>query len=136
MSMVRSLPTLVDPRRTAWAFAFGVLCSGPVVAQKSAGPPRGTLIVDGGGAIAPIVRRFVELAGGHAARIVVIVTGPSALRFGDQNIVLNPDWPRERKEWGQYEDYLKGWLGIDSVQLLHTRDRGEADTEAFVAPLK
>jgi cyanophycinase len=104
-------------------------------AQKAAGPAAGTLVIDGGGATEPVVRRFVEIAGGRRARIVVVATGPSAIRFGDQNTVLNPDWPRERKEWSQYEEYLKRWLGIDDVQVLHTRDRAVADSDAFVAPL-
>jgi cyanophycinase len=107
----------------------------PLAAQMSAGPPNGTLIVDGGGATAPIVRRFVELAGGARARIVVIATAPSSIRFGEDNVILNPDWPRERKEWAQYIEYLKRWLGVDHVEVLHTRDRTTADTRAFVAPL-
>ena len=54
------------------------------------------------GATEPIVRRFVEIAGGRRADIVVFATGPSEIRFGDQNVILNPDWPRDRKEWSQY----------------------------------
>jgi cyanophycinase len=81
------------------------------------------------------VRRFVELAGGTQARIVVIATAPSAIRFGGDNVILNPDWPRDRKEWGQYHEYLRRWLGVDRVEVLHTRDRREADTKTFVAPL-
>ena len=118
------------------SIALLALCSGPVSAQKSAGPANGTLIVDGGGATEPIVRRFVELAGGHLARIVVIPTAPSALRFGDDNVILNPDWPRDSVQWQQYREYMKRWLGVDRVEIMHTRDRREANTEAFVAPLK
>jgi cyanophycinase len=112
-----------------------ILCINTVVAQKSSGPKNGTLIVDGGGATAPIVRRFVELAGGSQARIVVIPTAPSAIRFGDDNVILDPDWPRDRTEWRQYHDYLKRWFGVDHVEIIHTRDRRIAETEAFVAPL-
>lgn len=82
------------------------------------------------------MRRFVELAGGPQARIVVIPTAPSAIRFGDDNVILNPDWLRDRKEWGQYHEYLKRWFGVDGIEVIHTRDRGEADTEAFVSPLR
>ena len=123
-------------RRTIFAVAMVALCNCPLGAQKAAGPAAGTLIVDGGGATEPIVRRFVEHAGGPQAHIVVFATGPSAIRFGDQNIILNPDWPRDRKEWNQYEEYLKGWLGVDLVQVLHTRDRDVANSDAFLAPLK
>jgi cyanophycinase len=107
-----------------------------LVAQKSRGPTSGTLIVDGGGATEPVVRRFVEVAGGHRAQIVVFATGPSSIRFSDQKTVLDPDWPRDRQEWTRYEEYLKQWLGVDAIQVLHTRDRNTANSEAFVAPLK
>ena len=112
-----------------------ILPAGPVTAQKSSGPANGSLIVDGGGATEQIVRRFVELAGGPTARIVVIATAPSSIRFGPDNVILDPDWPRERKEWQQYEEYLKRWFGVDKIEIIHTRDRRIADTEAFIAPL-
>jgi len=111
------------------------LCIDTARAQKSSGPPNGTLIVDGGGTTEPIVRRFVELAGGSQARIVVIVTAPSAIRFGPDNVILDPDWPRDRKEWQQYHEYLKRWFGVEHLEFIHTRDRHVADTEAFFAPL-
>src|SRR6476619_2293275 len=97
----------------AISLAIVALYTGSFAAQKSAGPPAGTLIVDGGGATEPIVRRFVEIAGGRRADIVVFATGPSEIRFGDQDVILNPDWPRDHKEWSQYEEYLKTWLRID-----------------------
>ena len=119
----------------ASAIALATLWISPVTAQKSAGPAHGTLIVDGGGATEPIVRRFVELAGGPQARIVVIPTAPSAIRFGDDSVILNPDWPRDRKEWGHYHEYLKRWFAVDHIEVVHTRDRNEADTQSFAAPL-
>jgi cyanophycinase len=123
-------------RSFASAVAIVALCAWPLTAQRSTGPANGVLIVDGGGATEPVVRRFVELAGGRGAQIVVIPTGPSAIRFGDSHVVLNPDWPRDRKEWGQYEEYLKRWFGVDRVHFLHTRDRSVADSPEFVVPLK
>lgn len=125
-------------RRLCFIVAVVVLTTvwtNPAVAQKSSGPANGTLIVDGGGATQPIVHRFVELAGGPQARIVVIATAPSSIRFGEDNVILDPDWPRDRKEWQQYEAYLKQWFGIDRVEIIHTRDPDVADTEAFFAPL-
>jgi cyanophycinase len=113
-----------------------VACATLIAAPRSSGPSRGTLIVDGGGASEPVVRRFVELAGGQAADIVVVPTGASSIRFGDRHVILNPDWPRDRGEWKDYLDYLKAWFRTDRVRVLHTRDRREADGEAFVAPLK
>jgi cyanophycinase len=122
--------------RTLLALAIAGLFPISVAAQKSAGPAAGTIILDGGGATQPSLRRFVEIAGGRQARIVVIATGPSSIRFGDHNTILNPDWPRDRPEWGQYQDYLKGWLGVDVIEVLHTRDRGVADSDGFLAPLQ
>jgi cyanophycinase len=123
-------------RAFSLGFALCVTWIHPVAAQKSSGPLAGTLIVDGGGATAAIAKRFVETAGGPNSRIVVFATGPSSIRFGDQKIILNPDWPRDREQWNQYEEYLRGWLGVGSIQILHTRDRDVANSETFVAPLK
>ena len=66
----------------------------------------------------------------------MFATGPSEIRFGDQNVILNPDWPRDRKEWTDYQEHLKTWLRVDGVQVLHTRDWAIADSPSFVAPLK
>jgi len=122
--------------RTAVVLMIVELCAAGISAQKSAGPAAGTLIVDGGGATAPIVARFVEMAGGRRAQIVVFATGPSSIRFGEHNTILNPDWERDRAEWKQYEEWLKAWLGVDIVQVIHTRDRTVANSDAFVAPLR
>jgi cyanophycinase len=120
----------------AGGIALAASWSSSVSAQKSAGPANGTLIVDGGGATDLVVRRFVELAGGSEARVVVIPTAPSALRFGDNNVILNPDWPSDSAQWQQYRDYLQRWFGVDRVEIIHTRDRNQANSEGFIAPLK
>jgi cyanophycinase len=122
--------------RSLLATVVAVACSVSVAAQKSSGPQAGTLIVDGGLATEPVARRFVELAGGPKAAIVVFATGPSSIRFGPSNTILDPDWPRDRSEWGAYEQYLRTWLGIENVRVLHTRDRAVANSEAFVDPIK
>ena len=118
--------------------AVMLLLAGPagLTWAQSSGPPRGTLIVDGGGAIDAVRDRFVSLAGGTKAVLVAIPTGASAIRFGEANTILNPDWPRERAEWTAYESHLRNWFGVDSVAILHTRARGVADSQAFVAPLR
>ena len=117
-------------------FVLILTCCAPLCAQRSSGPEKGILIVDGGGTTDFVKNRFVEIAGGKQARIVVIPTGASAIRFGKQNTVLNPDWPRDRPEWPDYEADLKSWLGVDNVVVLHTRDRVVADSPAFVMPLR
>jgi cyanophycinase len=115
-------------------FALILLCCGPLCAQRSSGPGKGTLIVDGGGTTDLVKNRFVAVAGGNEARIVVIPTCASSIRFGPQNTVLDPDWPKDRPEWPAYEAWLKSWLGVDNVVILHTRDRAVADSTAFTAP--
>jgi len=105
-------------------------------AQRSSGPAKGILILDGGGTTAIVRDRFVSLAGGAKARIVVIPTGVSALRFGEKNTILDPDWPRDRPEWAAYEAYLKQWLGTENVTVIHTRERKVADSEDFRKPLR
>jgi len=119
----------------ATAGCITLVCVAAVSAQRSSGPAKGILIVDGGGTIGIVRDRFVSLAGGAKARIVVIPTGVSALRFGEKNTILNPDWPRDRPEWVAYEADLKQWLGIENVTVIHTRDRKAADSEDFVKPL-
>src|SRR6266849_4553196 len=106
-----------------------ILISLPILAQRSSGPVQGILIVDGGGTTGAVKDRFVSLAGGPKARIVVIPTGASSLRFGEKNTILNPDWPRERSEWAAYEADLKRWLAVENVVVIHTRNRSVADSE-------
>lgn len=85
------------------------------------GPPRGALVVAGGGRLGPeIWGRFAELAGGDTARVVVIPTAGTEEFFP-------ADWPgfvplRE--------------AGVADLHVLHTRDRNEADSEAFVQVLR
>ena len=106
------------------------------LAQRSSGPPKGILVVDGGGTSKPVVEEFIRLAGGPKAKIVVIPTGVSSLRFGAEKTILNPDWPRTRPEWGIYEKHLRQQFGVESLEILHTRDRAIADTDAFVETLR
>ncbi len=112
---------------------FGCAC---LWGQRSSGPAKGTLIVDGGGTTDLVKELFVSIAGGKEARIVVIPTGASSIRFGSQKVILNPDWPRDRPEWSAYEADLKMWFGVGNVVVLHTRNRAIADAEEFVAPLR
>lgn len=102
------------------SLAFMLLIA-PLCAGQEIGPAKGSLVIVGGGLQdLGILRRFLELAGGHDAPIVVIPTA------GEDD---------------EYDDY---WSGLDQLkqvgarrlQLLHTRDRRVADTEAFVAPIR
>ncbi|MGD2067639.1 MAG: cyanophycinase [Gemmatimonadota bacterium] len=100
--------------------AIPVVCPPPVVAQE-VGPADGALVIVGGAMRDPaIVRRFIELAGGPDAPIVVIPTA------------------------GGGEEYDRFYAGLDqfreqgarNLTVLHTWDRAEADSEAFTAPIR
>ena len=102
---------------------FGLLAAlvaAPLDAQQ-VGPENGSLIVAGGALSDPdVFRRFVELAGGPSAPIVIIPTAGGA-----------PD----------YDQYFGGRrsfeaAGAEHITVLHTYDRDVADTDAFAAPLR
>ena len=97
--------------------------AGPAPAGSGAvvGPERGALVVVGGGALGPeIYERFIELAGGLDAPIVVIPTAG-----GDS--AYPPTWPGIRGLTA---------AGARHVTVLHTISRKEADTEVFTEPLR
>jgi cyanophycinase len=84
------------------------------------GPVHGSLVIVGGNLQSPeIYERFIELAGGPDAKIVIIPTAGGAPSYDKHDPALMP-W-REN--------------GAENLVLLHTYDRKEADTDAFVAPL-
>ena len=110
-------------------FAFLAACSpesaNPPTANGemavTSGPRTGSLVVAGGNIQdATIIERFIELAGGPGAPIVVVPTAAE----GD---VYNLPW-----------DYLEPFTDTGALNLtvLHTRNPKEADTEEFAAPLK
>ncbi|WP_373551096.1 cyanophycinase [Haliscomenobacter sp.] len=89
--------------------------------SPSIGPARGSLMIVGGGSVgADIWARFIELAGGESASIVVIPTANE-----DVNISNGTSAEKE----------LLQHLGVKNVTVLHTRDRKQADDPNFVAPL-
>ena len=92
-------------------------------AQKATttGPEKGSLVVVGGGQMdESIVKRFIELAGGVEAPIVVIPTAS-----GSDSFTQNSGGARALREHG-----------AKNVTVIHTRDRTEADSDAFIEPLK
>lgn len=94
--------------------------------QVEAGPPRvgperGSLVIVGGAMRDPdIYKRFIELAGGPDAHLVMVPTAGG----GD--------------EYDAFYQGLNAWreAGARNLTVLHTTDRAEADTDAFVEPLK
>mgnify|MGYP001185223269 CR=1 FL=1 len=95
------------------------------VADDTEGPDRGTLVIVGGGGkqAAAIFRKFVALAGGPEARIVIV---PTALSSDPQYDYQNPSVAR----------FAKTTMMLKHVTVLHTHDRKKADTRAFVAPIR
>ncbi len=91
-------------------------CSVPCV-----GPQRGALFAAGGGDLPfRLYRRFVNLAGGTNARIVLIPTAETETGIPDASVVASA---------------LRR-AGAQTLTILHTRDRNVANDPAFVIPLK
>jgi cyanophycinase len=88
----------------------------------SVAPPKGKLFIVGGNA-KQLDSRFIELAGGKNARLVVIPTASRSFEISNSTRVA------------KLVDYYKQ-LGVCEVTILHTRDKQVADTEEFVKPLK
>ena len=130
-------------RRNRMSPALILPLAGSLVAAVSSGPPKGTLILDGGGCNAAW-ERFVSLAGGPERNFVYIPTGASAVRMdGLATGEPRPDLvyrPPETSAHDEQTQKLADWaacgLHVRRVTVLHTRDRKEADSEAFVAPLR
>jgi cyanophycinase len=81
----------------------------------------GSLVIAGGGQLGPeVVRRFLELAGGPEALIVVIPTAG-----GDS--AYHEDWPGLK---------LLREAGARHIVVRSTRIRDVAETDSFVAPIR
>jgi len=92
---------------------------GPMPPQV--GPENGSLVVVGGAMRSPeIYERFIDLAGGPDAHIVLVPTAGGA------------------DEYDEFYGGMKAWreAGATNLTLLHTTDPAVADTEEFVEPLR
>lgn len=84
------------------------------------GPEQGSLVIVGGAMKSEeIIKRFIELAGGWDASIVVIPTASGRSQYDNDAGLAR----RLRL------------LGASNVIVLHTNDREVADSEAFIKPL-
>ncbi|MFC1561957.1 cyanophycinase [candidate division KSB1 bacterium] len=83
------------------------------------GPANGSLVIVGGGASTEIREKFIELAGGNDAPIVIVPTAGGQETYADSAVISS--WER---------------MGCTSVTMLHTTDRAEADTEEFISNLR
>lgn len=96
------------------------LSSSFFVLSQNVGPENGKLMIVGGGSANSLVEKFVEIAGGENARIVVIPTAGNSDEFTE-------DW---------YFSKMVKEFGAESVSVVHTRDPKIADTEEFCASFK
>ena len=112
--------------RTMVVAAALALATPAAAQQMQAGPPtvgpeHGSLVVVGGNMQSPeIYKRFIELAGGPDAPLVMIPTAGG------------------EEEYDEFYQGLNAWRahGARNLIILHTTDPRVADTDAFVAPLK
>ena len=92
------------------------------------GPSKGTLVIVGGGSLdgTGIFEKFIGLAGGPDARLVVVPTAG-----GNRN-------PDGTLRVYQEEQAVAAWRkrGVKNVTMLHTHDPKVADTEGFVKALR
>ena len=107
----------------AYFFLFiTMMLAGQLTAQPLIGPEKGSLIIVGGGTVGvEIWEKFVSLAGGPNANIIIVPTA------GDDSAIVK----------GMTTDKTAlEKAGVTQISFLHTRDPKVANTEAFVAPLK
>ena len=105
------------------ALALGTAGDGPAAPlnAQEVGPANGSLVVVGGAMRdLGIVRRFIDLAGGSDAPIVVIPTAGGAA------------------EYDRFYPGLRQFraAGATNLTVIHTNDRADADSEAFVKPIQ
>ena len=86
------------------------------------GPSNGKLLVIGGAASNIFYEKFMELVGGADAPIVVIPTAITS------DSLTGEDLDRFKRSFTE--------RGFTKVTVLHTRDREEANSKAFVKPIK
>ncbi len=121
------MPSLIQPCSKPFALLVGC-CLAWSLAGAQPPEPRihpggidGALVLCGGGKLPEAVyERFVQLAGGENAKLVIIPTGSDTANNGDAEKLLVP-W-KARK--------------VASAIALHMRDRRVADDPKFAGPLR
>ncbi len=103
-------------------FLFFFLFTVSLFAQNhsTTGPKNGSLLIAGGSYMGEeIVSKFVELAGGKNANIVVIPTAGGREEYDD-----NSGFTKQLRAFG-----------ATNVVMLHTYDKNIADSDSFIKPL-
>lgn len=94
-----------------------------ILYSQELGPKNGALVIVGGGRLEPsVVQRFIDLAGGPQARIVIIPTAGGAPNYdiGDESSMFKPFQTQ----------------GATNLKMLHTYDRKVADSEEFAKAIR
>ena len=108
-------------RPVCFALATALLCIPVQIEAQTTGPSSGSLVIVGGAMQDPgILQRFLDLAGGRDAPIVVIPTAGG----GD--------------DYDEFYSGLRAWRnqGATNLTVLHTNDRSEADSDAFIQAIR
>ena len=108
-------------RLVRFSLATMILCVPFQVAAQTRGPSNGSLVIVGGAMRDPgIMQRFLDLAGGPDAPIVVIPTAGGA------------------DEYDQFYQGLNAWRdqGATNLTVLHTKDRSQAESDEFVRVIR
>lgn len=118
MSWIRGAATATF---LAWLLVVPAPSSAQTCDRPCVGPARGALVAAGGGRLdSSVYERFVQLAGGEDARIVLIPT--AGAEYGSHD------------GWTAIERLREA--GVEHLEVLHTRSRSVADLEVFAAPLE
>lgn len=110
-------------KKSAARFVCFLALTASAFGQPSHGPAKGTLLITGGITKAPDFERFIAMAGGKDARIVVIPTASIAKPTDAAGIAAHCH------SNSPLFDHVK-------CTVLHTTDRAVANSPEFVAPLK
>ncbi len=99
---------------------IGLALALPVAASAQEGPEKGSLVIVGGALRdEAILERFISLAGGPDAPIVIIPTAGGEDGYDE--------WYAGARRFRE--------LGATDITVIHTWDREEAESEEFAAPI-
>lgn len=101
---------------------LGTILAGEAAVAQAIAPENGYLVIHGGGASSEPLDKFIELAGGAVANIIVI---PTAAGFDDYGEKFQQEYFRPFRAHG-----------VTKIQILHATSREVADSDAFIAPIR
>jgi cyanophycinase len=97
----------------------------------------GALVLVGGTDLPAAAReRFTQLAGGADAEVVYIPTASSGIKLESGFEYVPSDSGPPAANTAAFEAELATYFGVRRVRVLHTRDRGVASSDSFVAVLR